>query len=252
MFGDRSLRLEGYDSQISRPRQRSPMQIEVKGRNLQVTDELREYVERRFEKIGKQVPNSPMLELEVADENVPGDPIAAAEATLHLKGTHAARQGGLARTPSTRSTSSRTTWSARSSATATSAAGGASRGPPRDALRSAPAPTLEEGARRPVERPPAARSRTARLSSSCPSSSAPCGWAKRSSSRPTPSASSASTPGSRSSSCSRTTSSASSSPSCASARAGGRGRSTSCCPRRSRSPARSAAARWACATSTCS
>jgi ribosome hibernation promoting factor len=62
------------------------MQIEVKGRNLQVTDEIREYAERRFEKIGKQVSEVAVLELEVADENVPGDPVAA-EAVLHLKGT---------------------------------------------------------------------------------------------------------------------------------------------------------------------
>src|SRR3954463_6516386 len=62
------------------------MQIEVKGRNLQVTDEMREYVDRRFEKITKQVSELATLDLEVADENVPGDPIAA-EAVLHLKGT---------------------------------------------------------------------------------------------------------------------------------------------------------------------
>jgi putative sigma-54 modulation protein len=61
------------------------MQIEVKGRNLQVTDEMREYVARRFDKIGKQVSELAVLELEVADENVPGDPVAA-EAVLHLKG----------------------------------------------------------------------------------------------------------------------------------------------------------------------
>jgi putative sigma-54 modulation protein len=62
------------------------MQIEVKGKNLQVTDEMREYVARRFDKIGKQVSEAAVLELEVADENVPGDPVAA-EAVLHLKGT---------------------------------------------------------------------------------------------------------------------------------------------------------------------
>ena len=62
------------------------MQIDIKGRNLQVTDELREYAERRFDKIGKQVSELAVLELEVADENVPGDPVAA-EAVLHLKGT---------------------------------------------------------------------------------------------------------------------------------------------------------------------
>ena len=62
------------------------MQIEVKGRNLQVTDELREYVDRRFDKISKQVSEVATLDLEVADENVPGDPVAA-EAVLNLKGT---------------------------------------------------------------------------------------------------------------------------------------------------------------------
>ena len=34
------------------------MQIEVKGSNLQVTDEMRENAERRFDKIAKQVSNS--------------------------------------------------------------------------------------------------------------------------------------------------------------------------------------------------
>ena len=62
------------------------MQIDVRGRNLQVTDEIREYAARRFDKIGKQVSDLAVLELEVADENVPGDPVAA-EAVLHLKGT---------------------------------------------------------------------------------------------------------------------------------------------------------------------
>jgi putative sigma-54 modulation protein len=62
------------------------MQIEVKVRNLQVTDEMREYIERRFDKISKQVSEAATLDLEVADENVPGDPVAA-EAVLHLKGT---------------------------------------------------------------------------------------------------------------------------------------------------------------------
>src|ERR1044071_230901 len=62
------------------------MQIEVKGKNLQVTEELREYIERRFDKISKQVSEQATLDVEVADENVPGDPVAA-EAVLHLKGT---------------------------------------------------------------------------------------------------------------------------------------------------------------------
>jgi putative sigma-54 modulation protein len=62
------------------------MQIEVKGRNLQVTDEMREHVDRRFDRISKQVSELAQLDLEVTDENVPGDPIAA-EAVLTVKGT---------------------------------------------------------------------------------------------------------------------------------------------------------------------
>jgi putative sigma-54 modulation protein len=62
------------------------MHIELKGRNLQVTDELRDHVARRFDNISKQVSEAAVLELEVADENVPGDPVSA-EAVLRLKGT---------------------------------------------------------------------------------------------------------------------------------------------------------------------
>jgi putative sigma-54 modulation protein len=62
------------------------MRIEVKGRNLQVTDELREWAERRFEKVSKQVSDLAVLELELCDERTPGNG-KVAEATLHLKGT---------------------------------------------------------------------------------------------------------------------------------------------------------------------
>jgi putative sigma-54 modulation protein len=62
------------------------MQIEVKGRNLQVTDELRESVARHFEKIDKQVSELATLEVELADVKTPTDPVTA-QATLHLKGT---------------------------------------------------------------------------------------------------------------------------------------------------------------------
>ena len=63
------------------------MQIEVKGRNLPVTDELREHVSRRFEKIAKQVSELAVLELEISKERNPANPEnMVAEATLHLKG----------------------------------------------------------------------------------------------------------------------------------------------------------------------
>ena len=64
------------------------MQIEVKGRNLPVTDELREIVTRRFEKVGKQVSELAVLEVELCEERNPANPDSqVAEATLYLKGT---------------------------------------------------------------------------------------------------------------------------------------------------------------------
>ncbi len=63
------------------------MKIEVKGRNLQVTDELRECVQKRFEKVGKQVSELAVLEVELSAGNNPANPESlVAEATLHLKG----------------------------------------------------------------------------------------------------------------------------------------------------------------------
>ena len=64
------------------------MQIEVKGRNLPVTDELRECVTRRFDKVDKQVSTLAVLEVELSEERNPANPDSQiAEATLHLKGT---------------------------------------------------------------------------------------------------------------------------------------------------------------------
>jgi putative sigma-54 modulation protein len=63
------------------------MQIEVKGRNTPVNDELREYVERRFRKVANQVSELARLEIELKEEKNPA--IAdnmVAEATLTLKG----------------------------------------------------------------------------------------------------------------------------------------------------------------------
>src|SRR3954447_397084 len=63
------------------------MQIDVKGRNLTVSDDLRERVEKRFEKVSKQVSELARLEVEVFEERNPAiaeDQIA--EATLQLKG----------------------------------------------------------------------------------------------------------------------------------------------------------------------
>src|SRR5437764_12716287 len=63
------------------------MQIDVKGRNLTVTDDLRERVEKRFDKVAKQVSELARLEVEVFHERNPAIAESqVAEATLHLKG----------------------------------------------------------------------------------------------------------------------------------------------------------------------
>ncbi len=63
------------------------MQIEVKGRNCPVTDELRERTERRFEMVAKQVSDLARLEVELIEERNPANPDdCVAEATLYLKG----------------------------------------------------------------------------------------------------------------------------------------------------------------------
>ena len=79
------------------------MQIEVKGRNLPVTDELRECVSRRFEKVGKQVSDLAVLEVEAlrgAQSGQPGQPGGQATAP---EGSRCARVRRPA-TSSTRST----------------------------------------------------------------------------------------------------------------------------------------------------
>ena len=74
------------------------MQIEVKGRNVPVTDELREHVEKRFAKVGRQVSELARLEVELSEERNPAiADCQVAEATLHLKGVDPARAGRLPR-----------------------------------------------------------------------------------------------------------------------------------------------------------
>lgn len=63
------------------------MQIEVKGRNLPVTDGVRETIARRFDKVGRQVSELAVLQVELCEERNPANPVSqVAEATLHLKG----------------------------------------------------------------------------------------------------------------------------------------------------------------------
>jgi len=63
------------------------MRIEVKGRNLPVSEDLREQVAKRFRVIDRQVSDLAELEVEVFQERNPAIPdCQVAEATLHLKG----------------------------------------------------------------------------------------------------------------------------------------------------------------------
>ena len=74
------------------------MQIEVKGRNIPVNDELRELVERKFRKVGNQVSDLAAHGGRVARGAQPRHPVSqVAEATLYLKGVTLARRGLVAR-----------------------------------------------------------------------------------------------------------------------------------------------------------
>lgn len=63
------------------------MRIEVSGRHMEVTDDLREAVIQRFARVGKQVSELATLEVQLREEKNPriSDRMVA-EATLHLKG----------------------------------------------------------------------------------------------------------------------------------------------------------------------
>jgi putative sigma-54 modulation protein len=63
------------------------MRIAIKGRNVTVDGDLRERIERRFEKVARQVSPLAELEIELREERNPSiRDSQVAEATLHLKG----------------------------------------------------------------------------------------------------------------------------------------------------------------------
>jgi putative sigma-54 modulation protein len=63
------------------------MRIEVKGRNLPVSEDLKVHVQKRFRKVSRQVSELAELEVEVFEERNPAIADSQiAEATLHLKG----------------------------------------------------------------------------------------------------------------------------------------------------------------------
>jgi len=63
------------------------MRIEIRGRNVEITDELRDHVTKRFRRVGKQVSQLATLDIEIYKERNPSiRDSQVAEATLRLKG----------------------------------------------------------------------------------------------------------------------------------------------------------------------
>ena len=63
------------------------MRIEIRGRNVEVDEELRAHVMKRFRRVGKQVSALATLEVEISEERNPSIADSqVAEATLRLKG----------------------------------------------------------------------------------------------------------------------------------------------------------------------
>ena len=63
------------------------MRIDVKGRNTEVTEELRGRIEKRFAKVERQVSPLALMEVELSEERNPAiRESQVAEATLFLKG----------------------------------------------------------------------------------------------------------------------------------------------------------------------
>lgn len=63
------------------------MQIDIKGRNVPVTDEIREHAARRLDKVARQVSELARIEIEIFKEPNPRvSDCHVAEATLYLKG----------------------------------------------------------------------------------------------------------------------------------------------------------------------
>jgi putative sigma-54 modulation protein len=63
------------------------MRIEVKGRNVSVSEDMHEHIAKRFQKVEKQVSELAELEVELFEERNPAiRDSQVAEVTLHLKG----------------------------------------------------------------------------------------------------------------------------------------------------------------------
>ena len=63
------------------------MRIEIRGRNVEVTDEIREAVSKRLSRVARQVSELAHIEIELMEERNPSIADSqVAEATLYLKG----------------------------------------------------------------------------------------------------------------------------------------------------------------------
>ena len=63
------------------------MELHVKGKNLEVNESIRSYVERKLSKLQRRVHDTTVVEIELAVEKNPSIPDSqVAEATVHLKG----------------------------------------------------------------------------------------------------------------------------------------------------------------------
>lgn len=63
------------------------MRIEIRGRNVEMTDDLREMVRKRFQRLGQQVSALATLEVVLSEERNPSiTDSQVAEATFYLKG----------------------------------------------------------------------------------------------------------------------------------------------------------------------
>ena len=84
------------------------MQLQVKGRNVEVTDTVRAYIERKLARMGRQLHELTQVEVELTVEKNPS--IAAnqvAEATIYTKGPAWCARAPPPRTCAPRSTSCR-------------------------------------------------------------------------------------------------------------------------------------------------
>jgi putative sigma-54 modulation protein len=80
-------KIGAYDRAHSQPTKEGFMRIEIRGRNVEVDEALREHVVRRFARVGRQVSDLATLDVELSEERNPSIADSqVAEATLRLKG----------------------------------------------------------------------------------------------------------------------------------------------------------------------